>query len=217
MLTLKLGIGDVSIDLIITDAERFRLFRADLLSVRSDLIVVLIGERLDRKYFTELTDVAVDVPTFKFEVVGFFVALRIEVVTTFFNTDASELIRSGIAVNLSKAGEAFDSVVGRFEVICFTEDAVSGELFEFDVVTEQEAVAAVASVTDCRSDDRSVKSVSVEVDSAVGDLFHSFYLHSVVDLVVVAAVVVDDVFHFVYLHFSETFLSRLLHIRLISY
>lgn len=50
-------------------------------------------------------------------------------------------------------------------------------------------------------------------------IFHSFYLHSVVDLVVgvVAAIVVDFVFHFVYLHFSETFLLRLLHIRLISY
>mgnify|MGYP003232461896 CR=1 FL=1 len=83
VLTLKLGIGDVSIDLIIADAERFRLLRADLLSVRSDLVVVLIGEVLDRKYFTELTDVAVDVPTFKFEVVGFFITFGVEVVTTF--------------------------------------------------------------------------------------------------------------------------------------
>ena len=135
-----------------------------------------------------------------------------------YRADAGEVaILNSVVVQLCEAGEAFDSVVGGFEVICFTEDAVSGELFEFDVVTEQEAVAAVACITDCRSDDRSVKSVCVEVDSAVGDLFHSFYLHSVVDLVVVAAVVVDDVFHFVYLHFSETFLLRLLHIRLITY
>ena len=138
-----------------------------------------------------------------------------------YRADAGEVaILNSVVVQLCEAGEAFDSVVGGFEVICFTEDAVSGELFEFDVVTEQEAVAAVACITDCRSDDRSVKSVCVEVDSAVGDLFHSFYLTFViVDLVVgvVAAVVVDDVFHFVYLHFSETFLLRLLHIRLISY
>ena len=93
------------------------MLRADLLSVRSDLIVVLIGERFDRKYFTELTDVAVDVPTFKFEVVGFFVTLRIEVVTTFFNADASELIRSGIAVNLSEAGETIIVAAGSVEAV----------------------------------------------------------------------------------------------------
>lgn len=145
------------------------MLRADLLSIRSDLVVVLIGEALDRKYFTELTDVAVDVPTFKFEVVGFFITFRVEVVTTFFNADASELIRSGIAVNLSETGEAFDSVVGCFEVVCFAEDAVSSELFEVDVVAEQEAVVAVASVTDCRSDDGRVECVCVEVDRVVGD------------------------------------------------
>lgn len=59
------------------------MLRADLLSVCSDLIVVVSGERFDRKYFTELTDVAVDVPTFELEVVGLFITLRIEVVTTF--------------------------------------------------------------------------------------------------------------------------------------
>lgn len=142
-----------------------------MLSIRSDLIVVVSGERFDRKYFTELTDVAVDVPTFELEVVGFFITLRIEVVTTFFNADASELIRSGIAVNLSETSEAFDSVVGRFEVICFAEDAICSELFEVDVVTEQEAVVAVASVTDCRSDDGRVECVCVEVDRVVGDFF----------------------------------------------
>ena len=67
------------------------MLRADLLSIRSDLVVVLIGEALDRKYFAELTDVAVDVPTFKFEVVGFFITFRVEVVTTLFNN--KKLIR----------------------------------------------------------------------------------------------------------------------------
>lgn len=183
------------------------MLRADLLSVRSDLIVVVSGERFDRKYFTELTDVAVDVPTFELEVVGFFITLRIEVVTTFFNTDASELIRSGIAVNLSEAGEAFDSVVGCFEVVCFTEDAVGSELFEVDVVAEQEAVVAVAFITDCRSDDGRVECVCVEVDRVVGDFSHCFYLiFVVVDFVVgvVAAVVVDDVF----ILFTSIFLKR---------
>lgn len=91
------------------------MLRADLLSVRSDLIVVLIGEALDRKYFTELTDVAVDVPTFELEVVGFFITFRVEVVTTLFNTDASELIGSGIAVNLSEAGETIIVAAGSVE------------------------------------------------------------------------------------------------------
>ena len=139
-----------------------------------------------------------------------------------YRADAGEVaILNSVVVNLSEAGEAFDSVVGCFEVVCFAEDAVSGELFEFDVVTEQEAVAAVASVTDCRSDDRSVKSVSVEVDSAVSDLFHSFYLHSVVDLVVVVAAVVDVVvchsFVLLKVFVVEKFGDGLLHIRLISY
>ena len=93
------------------------MLRADLLSIRSDLVVVLIGEALDRKYFTELTDVAVDVPTFKFEVVGFFITFRIEVVTTFFNADASELIGSGIAVNLSEAGETIIVTAGSVEAV----------------------------------------------------------------------------------------------------
>ena len=138
-----------------------------------------------------------------------------------YRADAGEVaILNSVVVNLSEAGEAFDSVVRGFEVVCFAEDAVGSELFEVDVVAEQEAVAAVACITDCRSDDGRVECVCVEVYGVVGDFSHCFYLiFVIVDFVVgvVAAVVVDFVFHFVYLHFSETFLLRLLHIRLISY
>ena len=138
-----------------------------------------------------------------------------------YRADASEVsVLNSVVVNLSETSEAFDSVVGGFEVICFAEDAVGSELFEVDVVAEQEAVVAVAFITDCRSDDGRVQCVCIEVDRVVGDFSHCFYLTFViVDFVVgvVAAVVVDDVFHFVYLHFSETFLLRLLHIRLITY
>lgn len=411
MLTLKLGIGDVSIDLIVTEAERFRLLRTDFLSVRSDLVVVLIGEALDRKYFAGLIDVVGDVPTFELEVVGFFITFGVEVVTTSFNTDASEFIRSGIAVNLSEAGEAifittrsveavqladeqervevivieqevtdceaqvvrvvaelsaavvgiaeddgvlfgahhsgveltrsvladvlldvarfesdivdevvavvtvvlndcvdifeghsdvrglhlvvrlsigadtfelfithrgdlvfssvnidercdtpagqgdfdftfnlivftellyradacevaifdsvevnlsqtsesFNSVVGSFEVIRFAQEQVCTDLLDVVDRVEQETVVADAGEADCACDNRVVFAVDDLVDGVDVKLFHSFYLHSVVDLVVVAAVVDDFVFHFVYLHFSETFLLRLLHIRLITY
>ena len=98
------------------------MLRADLLSIRSDLIVVVSGERLDRKYFTELTDVAVDVPTFELEVVGFFITFRIEVVTTFFNADASELIGSGIAVNLSEASESIIVAARSVEAVQFADE-----------------------------------------------------------------------------------------------
>lgn len=142
-----------------------------------------------------------------------------------YRTDACEVaIFDSVEVNLRQTSESFNSVVGSFEVIRFAQEQVRTDLLDVVDRVEQETVVADASEADCACDNRVVFAVDDLVDAVDVKLFHSFYLTFViVDFVVavVAAVVVvddvDDVFHFVYLHFSETFLLRLLHIRLISY
>ena len=138
-----------------------------------------------------------------------------------YRTDACEVaIFDSVEVNLRQTSESFNSVVGSFEVIRFAQEQVRTDLLDVVDRVEQETVVADAGEADCACDNRVVFAVDDLVDGVDVKLFHSFYLTFViVDLVVgvVAAVVVDDVFHFVYLHFSETFLLRLLHIRLISY
>ena len=185
------------------------------LSVGADAFELFITHRGDSVLNSVTIDEVFDTPAGQGDL-NLFVDLFVFVQLAH-SADACEVaIFDSVEIDLRQTGESFDSVVRGFEAIRFAQEQVRADLFDVGVRVEQEAVV------DCARDNGDVVAVGVLVDRCDVDLlFHSFYLtFIVVDLVVVvdvAAVVVDDVFHFVYLHFSETFLLRLLHIRLISY
>ena len=114
-----------------------------MLCIFADLIVVVSGERFDRKYFAGVVDVATDVPAVEVEVVRLFINVRVEKVAAAVDTgDVQHPSRNRIVVNLSESGKSVATGVaptGSCEAVQLTHEQVRAYAVVIETVVEHEA------------------------------------------------------------------------------